>query len=1523
MPEENKIPIKEKVKALMETADEAYPMIFTEEHFTNFLSRMTTLHMSPNNAALLYSQDNNVSYVAGFNQWQNDYSRSVRRGQQSLKILAPSKYTFTKENPQIQPDTGEPVMDSNGNPVIDKESVTVPTFKPVSVFNITQTYGREVIIQDTFHEEGTDRYFYMQALDNASSYHVDTLSDYPDAEKEPAFTDQNRKQIRVRTDIPTGKIYVAVIKQMAWVKYHENDANAEKDALTSKLEIAGIAYAVNRHYGLPAEFTFDIEPWTAVQELDTLKQSLKDIKQTANDLIADIDNSLTELYQNLNKDFTLEAMDVLIPNEKVDEAGSKVYLGKLIAMAGTIESHKPEDRAKMNTVKGYLSNLQNRMPDGELKTAVREASWSSTPVVLQNRLEQIYQNHLEYKGLLPDMTITQTNARDYGYTYADMLPLQEERALELFNKGHDIFLLYDKDTESSVSNREEIESFSGIFGIEREEWDASIELKQLKDDLQNSDSTKEMLLLYGKDNRFGIYQVKRDLTREYAFESLERLQVRGLSVDRNHYDLVYLDDLNPSATLDDIYEQFNINHPGDYTGRSLSVSDIVVIRKDGETKAHYVDDFGFQEIPDFLEMEHSIRNELQEQAFKGNDYYLSIQESEDGYDYSIFDQNYNLKDGGLLNNPHIPIMEAVKEVAALHGLDDTNLATIDYDELMETTEQAASAMLESRGFKPLLQEHLNTNEEAGYLTPEEKRILEERLSFMDAHMMAFEESYPDGLPLDVETDEIDRLFQEVLTNTKAQEPVVQGLDNYSTEEIERLDTEHAEEILINTDYQDISFYVAESMEFKNLGEYIDGLTLPQAIEIYKEVFGKGNGLISGIGMQLHDGSMYDGLDIALFEGGHVLNETINGIDHLRQNPSVQKALADIFKEYPVDERGNPIKKQQIESNTPENQEAKQLLVSMEGRDGTLYYTSFVNESTDEPVIIYDVYMRDTRNADNPKSIGQYMSDFGLKEVHNIGDILTNENVDFLSLPATGQPQFKEALSTSDKTQILLDLAKHWKTRLGEQEKQLILDYASHASDFDRVILLGEELSDAAFEHTFGVMNPVISEEVQFEINCLRENSEIHQMVLNIDDFMNHTDPDGYKDAFDNKRQTTLSLYQMIVDNMPDIMKYDLDKALLNLSTNGMPHDVYVKYGNELLTRLDKLETEKTPHQLAKDILEYTISITPEAVPKTVEQHEKEIYKLASAFMRQQPDMLIQAEMLLRSAVDNQSDGTKAADLLQRLTDMNDKILKKHMEPQVTIFRSGHPAFQEGQQLSLSSANKLMEVLNKNDIAKQAKADEGSIPNCNIYYEIAYLMDSDLYHYTGNQDITKGHGSMTDHIRAYAEQDLQEKNFSSQAADADSKNEEIETLIFCRDELAPYLEMHCNYADIKKSAQTALSEVCQSPDGTPFKDEKADYYAALVRHAEECHEILSLKDMDTPLPQMPQQEEFVTSNSPQSVNHDTKFSDKSTRKQSEGRIASGQKQSILAQLESSKQELSNTRPRPDTGKDYKKTKGAEL
>lgn len=116
---------------------------------------------------------------------------------------------------------------------------------------------------------------------------------------------------------------------------------------------------------------------------------------------------------------------------------------------------------------------------------------------------------------------------------------------------------------------------------------------------------QERLMAY--ENEFGIdtysiYQLKDSTeTRDYRFEPLQHLEQRGLSVEREHYNLVYAGNLTGGDTLEGLYQKFNLDHPEDFKGHSLSVSDVVVLCENGKETAHYCDSFGFQEVPQFME----------------------------------------------------------------------------------------------------------------------------------------------------------------------------------------------------------------------------------------------------------------------------------------------------------------------------------------------------------------------------------------------------------------------------------------------------------------------------------------------------------------------------------------------------------------------------------------------------------------------------------------------------------------------------------------------------------------------------------------------------------------------------------------------------------------------------------------------------------------------------------------------------------------------------------------------------------
>lgn len=204
----------------------------------------------------------------------------------------------------------------------------------------------------------------------------------------------------------------------------------------------------------------------------------------------------------------------------------------------------------------------------------------------------------------PDISISDRNA--YGYFDDEMLPLSRERAAELFEKDLTVYLLYEDNTEAMAFDREDITNHGGIFGIERTDWIAFKDYESMKEAEKFSISEMEQRFLESPAEAFAIYQLKKgEELRDYYFEGLERLQNAGLSVEHDNYDMVYTAPLtdfngNQSQTLNKLYEQFNINHPADFKGDSLSVSDMVALKVNGKLSFHYVDSFGFTEQPNFL-----------------------------------------------------------------------------------------------------------------------------------------------------------------------------------------------------------------------------------------------------------------------------------------------------------------------------------------------------------------------------------------------------------------------------------------------------------------------------------------------------------------------------------------------------------------------------------------------------------------------------------------------------------------------------------------------------------------------------------------------------------------------------------------------------------------------------------------------------------------------------------------------------------------------------------------------------------
>ena len=201
---------------------------------------------------------------------------------------------------------------------------------------------------------------------------------------------------------------------------------------------------------------------------------------------------------------------------------------------------------------------------------------------------------------LPDGMVGLSQMHEYGYSWDEMLPLTKDRATELFREDVSVYQLHADGSETLVEDRAALQEHDGLFGVEKGDWNAYKEYQSMKQELEDSEPNREAQLLYGNEGKFGIYQLKDSAeTRDIRFMDMDYLEKEGIPVSRENYTLVYTGELTEGMSLEDIYTKFNIDHPADFTGHSLSVSDVVVLHQDGENTSHYVDSVGYREIPEF------------------------------------------------------------------------------------------------------------------------------------------------------------------------------------------------------------------------------------------------------------------------------------------------------------------------------------------------------------------------------------------------------------------------------------------------------------------------------------------------------------------------------------------------------------------------------------------------------------------------------------------------------------------------------------------------------------------------------------------------------------------------------------------------------------------------------------------------------------------------------------------------------------------------------------------------------------
>ena len=316
--------------------------------------------------------------------------------------------------------------------------------------------------------------------------------------------------------------------------------------------------------------------------------------------------------------------------------------------------------------------------------------------------ERIKENDLDYAD------------EDFGAFQELMSVIDQKEALKLYDAGADIYLITNFSSPIYVTERMEIERGPEHYQMSMTELERFRNLEWEMQKYPQIQSLKEANLLLGTRRTFGIYQIKDDSPGEnYAFMNMSFIESHGMQIKKEDYKLVYVGELLGNTSLDDIFERFNIDRPKDFRGHSLSVSDIIVLNDGEKVTAHFVDSISFEQLDSFLNLEEQVLDEL---AYEVGERYFAIQRTEEGYDYSFYDEDFRLMDGGVYENDEISIEEAAEELLEDEGWTGERIRG-DYDQLMEKVEEMDEIVMaeiqNSQGeYKPLAK--VEELEEANY-----------------------------------------------------------------------------------------------------------------------------------------------------------------------------------------------------------------------------------------------------------------------------------------------------------------------------------------------------------------------------------------------------------------------------------------------------------------------------------------------------------------------------------------------------------------------------------------------------------------------------------------------------------------------------------------------------------------------------------------------------------------------------------------------------------------------------------------
>ena len=510
-----KAPIKEQIKKRTDQIEAGIKALFQSGDLEKYQAYLRTMshfhHYSVNNQMLIFSQCPHATLVAGYQKWQNQFSRHVLRGEKGISILAPTPYKIKVEKEKLDPDTKLPLLDADGNTITEEKEVQIPMFRPVKVFDVSQTDGKplpERVQSPVAELTGNVEHYeaFMEALRRVSPVPIEMK---PLSNDLDGFFSPSKQSITLRDGMSEVQTVCAAVHEIAHSKLHDyaKQPNSQpKDSSTEEIEAESIAYTVCAYFGIETSansFGY-VATWSKDKDLKAFKDSLDTIRKTSSELISGVEQQFKEickergislepaqpaqkqpeqeiekLYMADNEKYIhVQRSDTGIDYTIYDAASAKALDGGVLDDTRQLLSAAALTVCKLHNI-GYAAPI--RLAPLELLNGLQEANElllgageQITGVEATSTADSLPDlPQLEQDYPMPDPTVDFAQMYQFGYTDGNtMLPLSKERARELFLQDVPIFVLNSDNTEYMVLDTEDLGAHSGIFGVERAEWES-------------------------------------------------------------------------------------------------------------------------------------------------------------------------------------------------------------------------------------------------------------------------------------------------------------------------------------------------------------------------------------------------------------------------------------------------------------------------------------------------------------------------------------------------------------------------------------------------------------------------------------------------------------------------------------------------------------------------------------------------------------------------------------------------------------------------------------------------------------------------------------------------------------------------------------------------------------------------------------------------------------------------------------------------------------------------------------------